>query len=196
MNRAILISILLLLPALQISAMASERGLAECSKIQSNEERLNCFDELADAVAPDNDQGDLGSWDVSVDTNPMDDTRTVTLLLRAESGNSAYGDPIYLLVRCMSNETEFFIAWDDYLGREAVVTTRIGDSAAVTAPWSLSTDNSATFHRNPITILKEMMTANRFVARVTPYNESPTTAVFDTTGMSEAIKPLREICNW
>jgi type VI secretion system protein VasI len=60
----------------------------------------------------------------------------------------------------------------------------------------MSTDSKATFHPQPIAFLKSMMEANTLVAQVTPYNESPVTAIFDTTGLADAIKPLRETCNW
>ncbi|WP_257025488.1 type VI secretion protein [Pseudoalteromonas sp. MIP2626] len=41
-----------------------------------------------------------------------------------------------------------------------------------------------------------MLTSDKLVAQVTPYNESPATAIFNTTGLKNAIKPLRETCNW
>jgi len=41
-----------------------------------------------------------------------------------------------------------------------------------------------------------MMEADTFVAQVTPYNEAPVTAVFDTTGMAGIIEPLADSCNW
>jgi type VI secretion system protein VasI len=40
------------------------------------------------------------------------------------------------------------------------------------------------------------MDADNLVAQITPYNESPVTAIFDTSGLENAIKPLRETCNW
>ena len=41
-----------------------------------------------------------------------------------------------------------------------------------------------------------MLTSTKLVAQVTPYNESPVTAIFNTAGLENAIKPLREICSW
>ena len=41
-----------------------------------------------------------------------------------------------------------------------------------------------------------MMLSDKLLAQVTPYNENPVTAIFNTRGMIEAIKPLRQTCHW
>jgi len=173
-----------------------------CAKINADPERLLCFDNLAEKDSPNKQPNNIGSdknvgdWLIDVDVNPVDDSTTVTLILEASEGFSAYGDPIYILARCMSGDTDVFISWDDYLGREANVLTRVGDEQAVTQRWSMSTDQTATFHPQPVNFLQDMMSATRLVAQITPYNESPTTAVFKINGLSEAIEPLRQECGW
>ena len=124
----------------------------------------------------------------------IDDSKTVTLILEADSGKDRWGNAVYLIARCKSNQTDLFINWNDYLGSEADVLTRVGNNKAVTQRWSLSTDNQATFHSNPIPFLKKMLQSTKLVAQVTPYNENPVTAIFNTTGLENAIKPLRETC--
>jgi type VI secretion system protein VasI len=164
--------------------------------------RLECFDSLAKKknldgrqVQPTSITG-KGKWNVSVDVNPIDDSKTVTLILDADSGASRWGKPVYLVARCQSNATDLYIGWSDFLGSEADVLTRVGDNKAITQRWSMSTDKKATFHSKPIPFLKEMLTSSKMVAQVTPYNESPVTAIFNTSGLDNAIKPLRETCNW
>ena len=141
---------------------------------------------------------DSGKWNVSIDTNPIDDTKTVTLYLLADSGKSSMlGQPVVLFIRCKSLETNVFINWSDYLGNEATVLTRIGKEKAETRNWNLSTDSQATFlPRNEVDFLNKLLIVDSFVAQVTPYNESPVTAIFDVKGLSNAITPLRETCNW
>lgn len=179
-----------------------EKEYAKCAVIEGDLSRLECFDNLAKTkkldgrqVQPTSIEG-KGKWEVNVDVNPIDDSKTVTLILNADSGTSKWNRPVFLVARCKSNTTEFYIGWNDYLGREADVLTRVGDNKATTKRWGMSTDSKATFHDKPIVFLKEMLTANKLVAQVTPYNESPVTAIFDTSGMQNAIKPLRETCNW
>ncbi|MBK5970470.1 MULTISPECIES: type VI secretion system-associated protein TagO [Thiorhodovibrio] len=139
-----------------------------------------------------------GKWDVSVKTNPLDDSKTVSLYLAASSGVSRWGKPIWLVLTCKSNRTDLYINWNDYLGSDAPeVIFRIGLNKAKIGRWSISTDNEATFYPGgTISIIKEIMRSSSFVAQVTPYNESPVTAIFETTGLSNAIKPLRETCLW
>jgi type VI secretion system protein VasI len=38
--------------------------------------------------------------------------------------------------------------------------------------------------------------ADRLLAQVTPYGSNPLLATFDTTGLTEAIKPVQQACNW
>ena len=101
-----------------------------------------------------------------------------------------------MVARCQSNKTNVYINWGEYLGREAIVLTRIGNNKANTSKWGISTDSKATFNNKPITFLKTMSKSNKLVAQITPYNESPVTAIFDISGLDNALKPLRETCNW
>lgn len=199
--RTILITYFLITSSLSFATI-NDKEFAKCASLDGDLSRLECFDKLAKdnkldraQVQPVSVDG-TGDWDVSVKVNPIDDSKTVTLLLLAESGKSKWNRPYALLVRCKSNETDVFIAWNEYLGREADVLTRIGSNQAITERWSMSTNNKSTFHPKPITFLKEMLTANKLVAQVTPYNENPATAIFNTSGLENAIKPLRETCEW
>jgi type VI secretion system protein VasI len=108
------------------------------------------------------------------------------------------GENIALIIRCKSNKTELYIKWYDYLGMDSTqVSTRVGNASAQKRSWGLSTDNTATFFPgSPIAFIKSLMSAEKFIAQVTPYSESPVTAVFDIRGLTEAIKPLQETCGW
>lgn len=180
-----------------------KKNIAKCAQILGALERLECFDALAHTQGVDKPKdvtpaiGGKGKWEVSVESNPVDDTKTVTLTLMSDGARSRWGNPVGLAIRCKSNETNFFIAWQDYLGRKATVLTRLGQEKAVTSEWSLSTDSKATFYPgSPISYIKQMMANSSFVAQVTPYNESPVTATFDIKGLENAVKPLRETCHW
>ena len=74
---------------------------------------------------------------------------------------------------------------------------RIGREKSRTQQWGISTDSTATFAPEWAgELLKEMANADTFLAQVTPYNESPVIAIFDTRGMTNALKPLAETCRW
>lgn len=194
------ISILLLINPSYASTIKKE--IAKCAAIKGDLARLNCFDKLAkDNNLTGNKSTSAkiagkGKWEVSTKTNPIDDSKTAILFLEADSGRGKYGDKVFLVARCQSNKTELYINWNSYLGREAHVLTRIGDNKASTSKWGISSDSNASFKSRPIPFLKAMMKENKFVAQVTPYNENPITAIFNIAGLENAIKPLRETCNW
>lgn len=202
MNKVILFIGLLIFNNTYADIPKSE--FAECSSKKGDLDKIKCFDNLANKYNLNGVQTsrkeiqDSGKWNVSIDTNPIDDTKTVTLYLLADSGKSSMlGQPVVLFIRCKSLETNVFINWRDYLGSEATVLTRIGKEKAETRNWNLSTDSQATFlPRNEVDFLNKLLIVDSFVAQVTPYNESPVTAIFDVKGLSNAITPLRETCNW
>lgn len=196
--------ILLILMFLSLDSYAAidEKKFAKCAAVDGELSRLECFDKLAKQNNLDGPQSepklisDIGKWKVDVEVNPIDDSKTVTMVLSADSGKSSWGKTIYLIARCKSGKTELYINWQDYLGSESYVLTRVGKKDAVTRKWSLSTNSQATFHPNSISFLKEMLTSSKLVAQTTPYSDSPVTAIFDTSGMEKSIEPLRETCRW
>jgi len=169
-----------------------------------NLDRLECYDQLARRNNLMGQQSNavpavgVGKWSVSDKTNPIDDTRTVVLVLEATTGKSRSRQEVRLVLRCQSKKTEAYINWHEFLGtKSAEVTYRIGNAKAIKSTWSLSTDNKASFFPgDPVAFMKDLSEETTFVAQVTPYMESPLTASFDTTGLVNAIKPLRQTCGW
>ena len=153
-----------------------------------------------------NDDGKLtGAWNISRDVNPVDDSKTVTAVLDSSEGQSSRGNRVTLFARCKSNKTEMYVDWNDYLGDDSndvyedwkYVTMRVGKEKAAKQRWPISTDNEATFAPgNTLNLLRRMAEADTLVLETTPYNESPTTAVFNLAGAKEAISAVAEQCNW
>lgn len=185
-----------------VIADVSKKEVATCAAINGDLDRLECYDNMAKrhklaGLQPVTIKGEgVGNWIVESEVNPIDDSKTVNLFLVASSGVARFDKPISLVARCKSNQTELYINWATYLGQEAFVTSRIGTKKANKSEWDLSSDSQATFKRQPISMLKEMLGESKLVVQVTPYNENPSTAVFDITGLDEAIKPLQETCAW
>lgn len=197
MSRLILFIILVLIPIIGFS----QQSIQECAKIESDIERLSCFDSLVKSEPLHDIEKE---WIVKQDDDPLNDSRIVTLVNVSEQGESSFGRPIILVLRCAGNATDMYIGWQDYLGSDNIrVTHRVGKDEAESLMWSLSTDNEATFYpRNVQKHLLRMIeieqssSGQQFVARTTPYNESPTTAIWNLDGLAEAIVPLREACGW
>ncbi len=179
------------------------KEIARCSSLAGDLARLACYDQLARecglvaATGVPLPGSGTGKWETDISTNPLDDSKTVLLYLVADTGTTRLGNKPALVLRCKGGVTEVYIAWQMYLGSSASVTWRVGDTPATTSVWSLSTDKTATFYPgDKVAFIRQLLSATRFVAQVIPYGESPITAVFDLTGIVNAIKPLRETCGW
>ncbi len=179
-------------------------GLLTCSAIEGTDARLACYDKLADdTTAPVSSSTD--NWDVSVDTNPVDDSQTVVLVNDADEGSSSsrFGQPVGLVLRCKSGEIEAYIVWNDYLGSSddgADVISRVGSSPASSDNWTVSTDSQATFYpggeQDAVDFINSLAASDngKYVAQVTPYSESPKTAVFNVGGLSGLTDQLFGAC--
>ena len=138
-----------------------------------------------------------GKWDVSVSKDELTDNKTVFVSLNASSGRGKYGDTVSLMLRCKNNKTEMYINWHTFLEVDDIeVIDRVDDKKAETSHWGISTDRKTSFRRNPVAQIKKMLDSKKYVAQVTPYSENPITAVFETEGLDNAIKELRDTCHW
>ena len=137
-------------------------------------------------------------WDTWEQIDPIDDTVTVAAAIDSVSGASIFGEKVAFVVFCQDGETVINIRWREYFGDEREsVTTRIGNQQAKTEDWNVSTSKTVTILSDGSQdLLEDMMTSDRFVARVTPYREPPITAVFNTAGLKTALKPIMETCDW
>jgi type VI secretion system protein VasI len=176
--------------------------LARCVAVANDLERLMCYDALARAQSLDRPRErpvpteGVGAWQIRDQANP-NGSRAVSLALVATSGTSSSGQPIVLVLRCLSGETEVYLNWRNRLGSEAEIATRIGGDAVERKMWGLSSNQEASFYPgNDVTFINALMTGERFVAQVTPRGANTITAIFDTQGLDVAVKPMREACRW
>lgn len=202
MCRELLLSTLLI-GAICPSATAQaglRAGIGQCSGRAGDLSRLSCYDSLARQLGfrQTHTSTPAGGerWHVSTERNPIDDTPTISLSLVATTGRSTFGRPVVLVVRCLSRELSVFIDWQSFLGEdETQVLARLGSDSASTETWGNSTDNTATFYQgDAVDLLRRLLATNRFVAQVTPYDESPITAVFNVSGLRAAASGIPVAC--
>ena len=186
----------------QAFAIEFKKEIAKCASIEGELSRLNCFDKIADSygISKKKTTGHkkAGKWLIETKKNPLDDSKTIFAALTSQSGSSKWGRPVTLILRCESKKTEAFINWGSYLGEDRPnVLTRIGDAEAIPETWNSSTDMMATFYEgDAILFIKKLESGKKFVAQISPYMESPITAIFDLTGIEKVTKSIRETCEW
>lgn len=146
-----------------------------------------------------------GKWSINRSTNPIDDTKQVTLHIQADSGESRMGERVSFVARCKSNSTEAYAIWHDYVGDDSsspyedykYVTVRLGDAPSERQRWGISTDKQATFAPDWAGgLLKRMVGVDQMILQLTPYGENPVTAIFDIRGLREPLTELSQTCNW
>lgn len=176
--------------------------LMKCSTETNTVKRLSCFDEFAktNGLAPSTRETTTnaeGKWRTSTDKDPLTDKSVHYAMLDADEGRGRFGESIGLIVRCKSGRTEAFINWNTFLGSDGLnVTSRIDKAPASSSYWGISTDHKSSFMPQQVATLKKFEGASSYVVNLTPYSESPITAIFNITGADEAFKDIRRDCKW
>lgn len=148
-------------------------------------------------------------WQVSEEVSPMDDSKNVYLVTRAnEAQPGRYGRSVAhptLYVRCVENTTALVLNMDGHFMASSQYHTwghvdmRIDDQQAFTKSMRESTNNRSLGlwnGGNSIPVIRQMFGADQLTMRATPHGESPMTMTFDISGLEEEIAPLREACHW
>lgn len=158
----------------------------------ANEERAMASSDTTQ-VAPPN----LGKWQVIKKTDPLSDEVNVSIVLAAPDSGITFG------VVCNERASAAGAIWEDFLGGEEIggekyqpVVYRVGDAEPVSDKWEVLADNQSTRIPTPREFVDKMRGANRLVLQTQPFEEMPKTAVFDTTGLTEALKANRPECDW
>lgn len=197
--------------ALGMTKEEIETEILLCSCISSLVERLNCYDMLAETLGAESgaETGDPGEWRKSVSIDPMDDSKTVVLALDAESGQSSWGDPIRLVIRCAGGDLELYVKWGQYVVNQwgwQLVVWRLEYGEPESSLWDGSRDGTATFYKDSYLqhggyqtvgvyrLIQLLMEGVRFVVRVTPPADNEITAIFDTTGLASLIDEVFATC--
>ena len=136
-------------------------------------------------------------WQIIIDTNPIDNSKSVQMLIGAVNPLPSQDKDAILVLSCMQGSTNAYVVWRRYLGvYDPEVTWRVGPDPSVTETWVLSTDNEATFAPEPVKLIKPMMTNDLFLIKTAPFGSGPVTIEFNTAGLKTEVTELRETCAW
>lgn len=134
------------------------------------------------------EHGKRKTWALEKSKSPIDDTTTYTITRAAKSPVSCgfSRSPAVLVIRQKEGTSEAYISWPMYLGSSKMpVTVRFDDDDAITQDWNTSTDGKAVFSPFPFEdFFGCVLLGRRLVVRLTPFGESPETAIFDISGLA------------
>ena len=119
-------------------------------------------------------------------TDPMDDKKVLYIVFNAPQKVNAYVENVSLIIRKKEGHVpELYINWKEFISQgPCFVTYRIDNEPARTEEWTVSTDEKASFYDGDTTaLLDKLRTAQKFIARTTPFNEVPCTAEFDVSSL-------------
>lgn len=183
--------------------------LANIKKIEEDKLEIKKSEFKEENVAKIEEFTGTGKWFHYKWINPIDDTTITTFRIASNSGKSVSGKPIELVLWYQSGKksgrTILSINWHDYLGSDSSwVTYRFGTEKAKEESWTISNDHTATYYfpgifsssKGTIKFIRKLMTVDKFVVQVTPYSESPTTAVFDIRGLRNAVEQFNDILHY
>lgn len=198
-----------------LSSAASGSGSPEnCTKLSDSKVRLACYDSIfgtafVEKDEPEQPAGDklisTENWIVRTSVSNVDDSQNVVLITEALDPNKGrFGNEVRLsfLAACRENSTNIWFHFgghfmSDY--QHGRVTYRIDKQEAKRKSFIESNNHESLglwSGGSAIPFLKQLMGHDRLYIKATPHSESALEAVFDISGLEEAIKPLREACNW
>lgn len=177
-----------------------------CLALQTNHERLACYDRVAkrlglNAVAG-KISGDPGNWNIRSWKSPIDDSMNVVATLMADETipgtlNFQKVTPS-LSIRCKEGTMDSFITWERFISTQPTEQIiRFDSSKAYTQEWSISTDHEALFtYRTEIgEFMANLMMAKSLYVQVTPYGESPVGVHFYLKGSNVALLNIFQACS-
>lgn len=178
----------------------SQTSLGNCASLERDLDRLKCYDNLAreSGVAPQISSVPESEWSIKAEANPIDDSQTVSLSLNAKNVKSRSGKPITLFLRCESGQAKAYLMWYDFLGASnATITTRFDDAKAFTTKWPVTSDNlGVIIPGDVLQFIKNLEAVNQLVVQVDPHNGGSVTAIFNTIGLTQAVRPFAEACGF
>jgi len=187
---------------------AAAADVAECVRIESDLDRLACYDKASGKTPTETNLNPTGKWGVRVEKSDFKDTTDVYMSVASDDPINCgrISGPRYaqLYLRCQENSTAIYISTQCHLTSSRYndygsVDVRIDDARSRKIPMDSSTSNDSLglwSGGRAIPFIKTMLGGDIMLVRFTPYGESPVTARFQISGLDEAIKPLRESCGW
>lgn len=196
-----------LLLGLTLCVWGSAAFSSECLKIEPPLDRLACYDKEVGRTPSVVATPTKSDWVVETETSKLTDDKNVFLYLTSKEPVSCkwkQGQKAFLTIRCREKTTAAILSTECHMSssqydRYGEVDYRVDEAPAKVAKMEASTNNTSLGlwrGANAIPFVKQLLGGKVLIMRYTPYGDSAMTSEFNIVGLDEAIKPLREACNW
>lgn len=201
-----------LLAAAASQAETFAESILECRALTDQDQRYECYDEAEQRQAEAQKvTRDVGKFDYESVSDPITGQTEHSVFLRSDRGLNRRRNPIELELTCDSTrpgDYRLVLNWGEFLpSTKPEVTTRIGQGDSVTGSWQADRFRERTIFPGPESGYSKAELVNELEAeaeagnttlvfRTTPYNYTPITAVFDVTGFTDVIQPMRASCQF
>ncbi|MBL3562230.1 type VI secretion system-associated protein TagO [Rhodovulum sulfidophilum] len=190
---------------LAVVPVALQADVTQCHEIEDSMDRLACYDQQSEYAPERVEVSGVGNWRVISETSQIDDSTNVYLSLASDDNtNCRYDTEVHRLhIACRENTTSLWVTFGgcfmSSIQGKGRITYRLDQEPAAKASFRESNDNMALglwSGGQAIPFVKRMLGHEKLLIRATPFSDSRVTGEYDIRGIEEAIKPLREACNW
>ncbi len=168
-----------------------------CAAMANPDSRLDCYDRLVATlgISSAGPGGEL--WRVEFLVDPLTDERSARALLPALEGRGLDDVPVQFVVECRGGQTVVLLDWAQPVGDGNTIVIRLDADEPQDTFWEMARNRTVARYRSDgAPLARAIAPRRRMVARVAPSGREPVTAIFDLTGMPEAMEPVRDACGW
>ena len=200
MTLRLFVSLLLTAFTANLAMALDEQRMLDCADKPDAEQRLACYDALAQSISS-SAAGNApipGTWRLNQVVNPETGALTLRLTTAAQNEIDSEAGPARpeLSVLCENGKAKIALDWNIYLGQGNIrMRTDFDAIPHRVAVWSIADDfETVTSRGSDILLIKRMMRYDKLRADLTPFGGQPVFAEFTTSGLGDAIEPLRSAC--
>lgn len=205
------LSQLVILPLLVTTwQTAFSATIEDCSKITTDAERLACFDSVSkqnetSADAEAEGDGQKSKWKLNTIQSKMDDSTSYSVRMLSDNQiNEGENDNKYgtIYIACSKPFTTIAFTTGDLLKEydgTSLVRYRLDKEQAKTTDMVVAKPNYVIGfweEKKSVPFIKDMLGHEKMIVEIKRYGLGNATMEFSIKGIDEAIKPIRQACNW
>lgn len=197
-----------LMTSMPAIALTESEELSLCKSIDDDSRRLLCYDIMVGIGERAKSQTTTSNWHVTSEQSPLDDSKNVTATVESNENIQCSWNreshKVSLILRCKENTTAVILHTDCHMTTHnstyGTVDYRVDKNTPRKQKMAESTDSrSLGLWRGETAIpfiKRNVVERDTLLIRATPFSDNPFTVTFDIRGAKEALKPLRDACNW